>query len=211
MYRGLSFALLGLALAGCSKPTPAGPAANAFDPAIADALADPILVDPQLSGTANIDALRPADRPFSTAIPTGVPDATDAAPLTAQLQSAAADKDAQRSAGFAGCDLAVRYGMGWATRLPQGLALPSGAQVIEAAGSNAGACRLRIISVAVTGTAADALGAWRSAAVRAGYAVAFSGGETLLARRARDGAMLSVSAQPRTGGVTVDVMVNRGS
>src|SRR3546814_2997736 len=53
----------------CSSDLRDSTGAPTLDPALADALADPILVDPDLGQQANGDALRPPDRPPSGGLP----------------------------------------------------------------------------------------------------------------------------------------------
>src|SRR3546814_18626493 len=53
----------------CSSDLRDSTGAPTLDPALADALADPILVDPDLGQQANGDALRPPARPPSGGLP----------------------------------------------------------------------------------------------------------------------------------------------
>ena len=54
--------------------------ANVRDPALASALHDQIMVDPNLAGQSNRDALRPPSQPYAAPVPTaeGSPIKTDA-------------------------------------------------------------------------------------------------------------------------------------
>ena len=185
------------AIAACSGDAPPQPVTNTVDPAIADALADPILVDPQLAHQANADAVQPADQPFSAPIPLGVPSAPDRATLGTLAKAAA---------GSNGCGASVQYSMIWAARLPQALALPAAAQVVEAAGSDTSGCRLRIVRYAIAATPTDTLGWWRSATTRAGYTILPTSDGALAARRTRDSATLGVSAYKDS----VDVLIKGG-
>ena len=86
LFRSVCAASLLLALAACNKKDGDGDLAaldaqltnNAADPAMKGALNDPILVDPQLVGQANRDAVRPADKPATGAVPVMSGDAAKA-------------------------------------------------------------------------------------------------------------------------------------
>mgnify|MGYP003340991438 CR=1 FL=1 len=65
---------LPLALAGCGSHGSLGDVSetesgNAADPALASALQDQIMVDPQLGRQANGDAVRPPSQPYSGGVP----------------------------------------------------------------------------------------------------------------------------------------------
>ncbi|RYD87595.1 MAG: hypothetical protein EOP61_35270, partial [Sphingomonadales bacterium] len=65
--------LLPLALAGCGGSNGLNDleevSGNAADPALASALQDQIMVDPQLGRQANGDAIRPPGQPYSGGVP----------------------------------------------------------------------------------------------------------------------------------------------
>ena len=74
MSRAPIIAMLALpvALGACGTGAPTADAPDvvpALDPALAAALAEPLMVDPDLGSQANDDALRPPPRPLSGAIP----------------------------------------------------------------------------------------------------------------------------------------------
>ena len=209
--RRSSLALV-LLLAACGMSAPRAVEGNAIDPAVAAALADPLMTDPDLSVQANIDTLRPSDQPFQAPIPLGVP--TGARPDTAPTLGARvkAVSVADRTEAFAGCDLLVNYGQRWADRLPTDLALPDGAQVTEAAGSDTEGCRLRVVSFVLGDSPDAALSRYRDLARRAGYATgeARETGATVLSARRPDGAAFVATIGPGEAGSAIDLMANRG-
>jgi hypothetical protein len=205
-----AFPLLVLAALSACGASPSGKAGgNDVDPAIASALADPLMADPALDRRSNNGALRPADQPFHAMVPPGVPDPLrgDAAPgVLARLRSAMAD-------GYAGCRFDVAYSYGWAARLSPELALPPEAQVAEAAGNDTPKCALRLVAWSASLTPEAVLDIYRRTAKSAGYALLESkqGSATVLtARRARDNAAFVASVTSASGGSAVDLASNRG-
>lgn len=133
-----------------------GQSANATDPAILAALAEPILVDPMLSASANADMVRPPAQPFAAAIPHPAVAAGRLAPLPADTPPPATSGSAARDALTLDALLAalgsaarrcVAPGLDhstiWATRLPEALPLYPDARLSEAAGRDAPGCSLR--------------------------------------------------------------------
>jgi hypothetical protein len=205
-----AFPLLVLAAVSACSASPSGKAGgNDVDPAIAAALADPLMADPALDRRSNNGALRPADQPFQAMVPPGVPDPLrgDAAPgVLARLRPAMAD-------GFAGCRFDVAYSYGWAARVSPELALPSEAQVAEAAGSDAPTCALRLVAWSASPAPDAVLAGYRRLAGPSGYALkeTTQGSATIMtARRARDGAAFVAIVTPASGGSVVDLASNRG-
>ena len=160
--------------------------ASGGDPMARAALADPIMSDPMLTTRANIDTIRPPAQPYAAPIPAPdiapAPDdapATPDAPAPGDCPECQAFHDsltlaalaARQPRGLVGaCGTALAYGAGWASRLPRDLPMPPDARVIEAAGNDAGGCRLRIARF-VTRQAPDAVVDWYYARARAaGYA-----------------------------------------
>jgi hypothetical protein len=133
-------------LAGCGK-APVAPVPET-DPAIADALADPVMADPGLALSQG--------RTGQVGVPVGV-----APILPPDLPTLGQRIAANRKGAFAGCGDRLVYGYGWSAKLPAPLALPGDAKVIEAAGQDAARCNLRIIRYAVAAVPADALRYWQ--------------------------------------------------
>ena len=196
---------MALLVSGCA-PQPTKPApTNAVDPAVTDAIADPILVDPQLAGQADGDVVRPAGAPFGAPVPQGAPMPDMAAsPLASRMIALAHTRR-----DFAACDTAVRYTMAWAARLPADLPLPADAQVIEAIGSDAQHCRLRAVGVVQPGTPPLVLSGWQTLASGAGYVVDSAGAGAIFGHRS-DGAAIAIAVTPVEGGSATDIVVNRG-
>ena len=213
MTRFIAFALC-LFIAGCSKPVATGNAANTLDPAVTAALSDPIMVDPQLDRRSNADALRPADQPYQALIPPGTPDPTRGGAAPTVVARVKDTVIGDRIMAFAGCDMDVRYGIGWANRLPAELVLPEGAQVSEAAGSETARCRVRVVSFSHDADPPAALAFYRDIGRRGGFALAETregDGTVLTAIRARDGAAFMATVTPvGDGDSAIDLMVNRG-
>jgi hypothetical protein len=122
------------------------------DPALTSALEDQILVDPQLANQSNKNAARPTNTPLQAQVPADVDAAVAAANAAAQslapttLGTLAARQSTGTKARFKGCGVDVAYSMAWADRLPADIQIYPQGRVSEAAGSDAGACRLRAVS-----------------------------------------------------------------
>ena len=198
-FRSLSGIVGLLALASCGKGDKEANLAaldaqltnNAVDPAVKGALADPIVVDPQLVGQSNRNAVRPADRPADGALPILPGDAGKAqaeairlaggkllsapAPVagaamasTLTLGAVAREQATQRGTN-AGCVKKLGYGMEWAQRLPEPFALFPGAQLTEAAGADADGCTLRAASFITPAPRQGVMDYYYTLARRAGY------------------------------------------
>lgn len=204
------FLPISLLLAACGTAPAPDARKDAVDPAITAALADPIMADPQLDRRANRDVLRPDDDPFRAIIPPGSPQVmrpTGTVTLANRMETAMKNS----GSGFAGCT-PVRYSYRWAADLPKELALPSEARVAEAAGSDAAACRLRLIAFASTQTPEAVLNRYREVARSNGYRQsqsAVDGVTTIMAQR-DDGAVFVGSVSAGDGGSVVDLATNRG-
>lgn len=167
------------------------------DPAVADALADPIMADPQLALQQGQGA--------QIGVPVGaMPDMGQAMPTLGQVAKVIVKQPA-----FAGCDIRIRYSYAWMARLPAGLALPAGSQVSEAAGSDGPRCALRIVRFGMAKSPVDSLDHWRKLGRDGGFAI--KGDDTALTGiRERDGAAFQVTARAAGSGAMIDLAVNRG-
>lgn len=209
MMRPLRQVLLAVALASCGDPRREPMRDDSVDPAIASALADPLMADPHLDRRSNAGALRPADQPYQAMVPQGIPDAlpADALPtLVGRLRPLMAKT-------FAGCDLNVGYSYQWAARLPTDLELPKDGQVFEAAGSDTGSCHLRLVAFTTLTNQQELVGSYQSSAKASGFSVSErrSGSATVITgQRARDGAAFVLSVYPTARGSSVDLVSNRG-
>ena len=204
------------------------------DPALMSALRDQIMVDPNLDGQANADSIRPADQPYAQPVPAeGV--AANSTPVDdGELRSAPEPKAgatcrdcsvaresmtlgalAQRQAGNAGgCAADLDYSARWATRLPEAIPLYPRARVREAAGSDKGECRLRVVSFSAPMPMQHMIDWYYTRATRAGYTAEHQadGDEHVLGgtRGSDDGAyVLFLSPRP-DGGTDIDLVANNG-
>jgi hypothetical protein len=212
---------------------------NSTDPVLTSALEDQIMVDPALTGQANTHAVRAADKPAQTPIPTeatGGPAPSSATPLGqrvaeqtakpapgASYPSAAAAASVPASTGgsaksakasFNGCGMDVSYSMAWSARMPSDLPLYPQAKVAEAAGSDSGACRLRAVTFSTAAAPRNLVDYYLSTARKAGYQAEYTteGGEQMVAGHRGDGAAFYVILTPRqSGGTMADMVANRGA
>lgn len=164
--------------------------ANGADPALTSALEDQILVDPNLVQQANPNSARRPETPVQAQYPAG---------------------SAQNAAARIGADL--QYGPEWAQRLPAEFAMYPGARLTEAAGSNADARRLRVVTFRTADPHERVIAYYRAAVTRAGY-------DAEQQRRGADHVLGGVNAQtdgayylivtPTNAGSDVALIVNNG-
>ena len=178
-----------LALSACGIATPET-AVNETDPAITDALSDPIMADPRLE-------LQHGGG--SVSIPAGV----EAGAQTQTLGQVAAPR--LRDAAFKGCEPKIDYAFAWMAQLPTDLALPDAAKVSEAAGSNAAACKLRIVRYAIDRPVAEVEAFYR----KQGFLISGSDG-SISGIRAKDGTAFTAAIKATKSGAGVDFVTNRG-
>ena len=181
--------VLFLLLSACGTAAPEA-TVNETDPAITDALADPIMADPRL-------ALQ--DRGGAIGVPTGIGGGTHALTL-GQIATARV-----RETPFAGCDPKIDYAFAWMARLPADLPLPASTTVSEAAGSNAKACALRIVRYSVSRPVSEIDAFYR----KKGFEISASE-SAISGVRAEDGTAYWVSIGATKNGATVDFVTNRG-
>lgn len=233
--------ILALVLAGCSGSAPApqneAEVPNVADPAITAALQQAIMVDPQLGRQANGQAIRPPAQPATGGVPDDAVATNNGRVDSAGLRHAPPPSApgggcprcaaARRSVTLGGlaakqpdprtrdCAAGLRYSADWAARLPADLPLYPRARVVEAAGSTAGGCRLRVVSFSAPEPLQTMLDWYYTRALAAGYDAEHQaeGGEHVLGgTRARDGGayVLFLRAR-RDGGTDVDLVANNGS
>lgn len=242
--RSVSVIALALALAACGKgDKDANLAAldaqltnNMADPALKGALADPIVVDPQLVGQSNRNAVRSGDRPASGAVPVLAGDAGKAqaqaikqaggkllsspAPTQGDAMAstvtlgAVAREQAGQSGGNANCSKMLVYGMEWAQRLPDPFTLYPGAQLTEAAGAERDGCSLRAASFVTAVPREGVMDYYYTLARRAGYDgehKILGGDHVLGGTRASDGSAYFILFTDAPGGRTgVDIIADNG-
>jgi hypothetical protein len=206
---------------------------NAVDPALKGALGDQIVVDPNLTGQSNRNAVRPADKPANGALPVLTGDAKKAA---AEAQRLAGGKLLSTPAPVAGkpmdratlgalareqgyrtgvdCKAKLAYGTQWATRMPEPFGMYPGAQLMEAAGAQANGCTLRAASFVTSVPKQGVLNYYYTQARRAGYDgehQLLEGDHVLGGTRANDKAAYLVMVRDAPGGKTsVDILADGG-
>lgn len=183
--------LLALAAAGCGDGRNDARRAPT-DPAVSAALADPIMVDPDLAsqnrGNAALSGGGPADGSLPPEIST--PEAIAAAKADAarlvggpmQAAPAAARTGASPKPALTAADMAenvpgvgascpdkVDYTMAWAARMPAPFPVYPRGHVNEAAGTDKNGCHLRVVNFVTPVTPADVMNFYYTRARRAGF------------------------------------------
>jgi len=239
-FRSVGMMALVLALAACGKGDKEASLAsldaqltdNATDPALKGALADPIVVDPQLVGQSNRNAVRTADKPANGAVPVlpgdagavqaeavklaggkllSAPAATQGEALASTVTLGAVARD---GAGKGNCAKKLNYGMEWAQRLPEPFTLYPGAQLTEAAGAQADGCTLRAASFVTPAPRQGVMDYYYTLARRAGYDgehKVMGGDHVLGGTRGADGSAYFILFTDAPGGKTsVDIIADNG-
>lgn len=221
-----------LPLAACDGARQPEAGDTGEDPAIAAALADPIMVDPQMagdqgaalsanSGAINIPpdlktpeavaaALEDAARIAGGALATAPPPAKGPAAGPAALTAA---QVASRSGIVAeNCAAGIRYSNVWAAKMPAELPVfPRGA-VQEAAGSDAGGCALRVVHFLTPVATGDVMNFYYTMARRAGFTIEYrlDGTDYVMAGR-KAGRAWTAFARARDDGLTEVDLVTSGA
>jgi hypothetical protein len=214
-------------LAALDRELAANTSQPARDPALTASLRDQIMVDPQLTQSSNANAIRPPSRPDTGATPPVDVAALPDTPAPAGLERAPAPSgdcpecDAKATqltlgalaeARTGDCGARVRYSAAWANRLPAAVPLYPDARVVEAAGTDEGACALRVVSFR-SGAPVDRLadfywtrarGAGFTAEHKAKGALHLVGGT-----RGTDAYLAYLTARP-DGGTDVDLVARGG-
>lgn len=188
----ISLAPLAL-LAACGEKSPEEIEAEALDPAVDQALSDPLMTDPDmagrneagaaLSGTGNaaIPAIDRSPRAVEAARAraaelVGGADALKPAPAARQLAAdapaSAAMVAAARAAvspGGGNCAEKVSYTTTWAAKLPPEFPVYPRANTVEAAGTDEGACALRVVTFRTPVALDDVLAFYNTRALAGGY------------------------------------------
>lgn len=218
-------------LAACGqaeKPTPP----DAGDPAIIAALSNQVLVDPDLSRSNRAGAALNANGAPSAELPpmeSGVDAAANARAAAdkvvggaMQIAPAAEDDgktiaDAATPAQLAiqagprprACAGALQYSALWAAKLPNGLEVYPHGHTVDAAGSDANACLLRIVTYRVAVAPKDVMDWYFTRARSVGFATqnGLSGGVAHMSGTRGAGAGFAVQARPTPDNLTeVDVV-----
>ncbi len=173
---------------------------NLTDPAMNDALSDQILVDPELAGQANSNALRGAREGANGAMPAGTPSGSAEAGRAAALAQIGKGKmmsapkprqmtsddecsgcggDAQpmtlgaKAEAQGSCNAQVSYDMGWAERMPAAFPVFPRANLKEAAGVDGGKCDLRVVSFTTPVDMKSVVNFYYTKAKRSGYSAEY--------------------------------------
>lgn len=194
-------ALILLVVAACSGADRATMPDNQTDPAIAEALAGPLMSDMQMGGAASPDALRPGEQPATLPVPLDARIDTAGAPTLGQVSTRVTSSDA----AFAGCSALVSYSAMRSLKLPAPLALPKDARLVEAGGSDRPGCSLGVVRFALPGAPASTRARYETAAKREGFAVTTTG-NTVTGVRARDGMAFRIETALSKDGTRVDLV-----
>jgi hypothetical protein len=240
MHKSLLLLCLPLVIAGCKSQEETlndAQVANAADPALASALQDQIMVDPQLGKQANSDAIRPPSQPYSGGVPSdtvaantdrvdlaGLMKAPDPVAAGKSCPQCAAARDSVTLGGLAarqkngrtkGCASQIQYSAAWAQRLPADLPLFPQARVTEAAGTQGGSCALRVVSFSSPQPVQTMLDWYYTKATRAGYSSEhqIDGKQHVLGgtRDRDDGAYVLYMTARGDGGTDIDLVANNGT
>ena len=210
------------------------------DPAMNAALNDRILVDPDLTGSANVNTVKAAEKPLSGAIPADggyEGDASIEALNGAKLMHApkptvvaeedcngcganrgktlgalAADQGVTRGKGT--CDAKLQYGAGWANRMPAEFPVYPRGRVKEAGGVDGGICDIRVATFTTSAAMQNVVDYYYTRARKSGFTAEYqvrAGEHALGGTRDNDGGAYFITFNPQSGGGTsVDIVANNG-
>lgn len=221
----LSLALL---LAGCggaaeTADTPDG------DAALDGALGDQIMVDPALdnqnpsragmAGGGAAAAEIPPEQRSPEAIAAAIAEATKlaggairSAPAAKTAPASAEAVTAGQRAGKAGaCAGKVEYSAVWAARLPDPLAVYPRGHVQEAAGTDDGGCRLRVVNFVTPVAMTDVIDYYYTRLRAAGFAAEYTTeGKDAVLGGSKGGAVYTLYVRARDDGLTEADLISNG-
>lgn len=209
------------------------------DPAMNTALDDRILVDPDLTDSANVNTVKAADKPLNGELPSAdgavlasaeeldgaallhAPKPTIAGPEDCQncgdnrgatLGARAAEQGVTRGKGT--CDAKLQYGAGWANRMPTEFPVYPRGAVREAGGVDGGICDIRVASFTTNAKMKDVIDYYYTRARRSGFSAEYqirNGEHVLGGTRDHDGGAYFITFNPGPGGCTiVEIVANNG-
>jgi hypothetical protein len=210
------------------------------DPEANLALNDRILVDPDLTDSANVNTVKVADKPLSGAVPADSGydndasiEALDGAKLmrapkasvvaaedcttcgekrAVTLGALAADQGVTRGKGT--CDAKLQYGAGWALRMPPEFPVYPRGRVKEAGGVDGGICDIRVASFTTAANMQSVIDYYYTRARKSGYNAEHqlrAGEHVLGGTRDNDGGAYFITFNANPGGGTsVDIVANNG-
>lgn len=208
---------------------------DAVDPALKGALAGQIVVDPNLTSQSNRNAVRPADRPASAALPVLKGDAAQALAQSVKLAGgkllatpapakgeamestttlAALAREQSQPGGNVYCRKNLVYGMQWASRLPDPFTVYPGAQLMEAAGADKDGCTLRAATFVTPVPRQSVMDFYYTQARRSGFEAEHRilGGDHVLGGTRKDdgGAFMLLFTEAPGGKTSVDIIADNG-
>jgi hypothetical protein len=155
--------------------------------------------------------------PAATSVPPKPAAVEAAAPVRAPAAAAPIPSTSGRGdlaqAQFNGCGLAVSYSLAWSARLTSEVPLYPQSRVAEAAGSDAGACRLRAVTFATNAAPRNLIDFYLGVGRKAGFQTDYTtrNGEQMVSGSRGDGAAFYVILTPQaSGGTMADLVSNRG-
>jgi hypothetical protein len=210
------------------------------DPAFNAALYNRILVDPDLTDSANMNTVKVAEKPLSGAIPpdTGydndasiaaldgatlirapkptvvaVEDCTNCGSQRAvTLGGLAADQGVARGKGT--CTAKLQYGAGWAGRMPPEFPVYPRGRVKEAGGVDGDICDIRVVTFTTSASMQNVVDYYYTRARKSGYDAEYlirAGEHVLGGTRDNDGGAYFITFNRHPGGGTsVDIVANNG-
>lgn len=227
---------LALALGACGGASEPAAKNAESDPALTSALADQIMVDPDLasqnrgnaalSGGGPADGSLPPEQTSPEAIAAAKADAVrlvggqlqiapsangSAAGQAAQLTTAA--DVASNVAGIgAACPDKVEYSMAWAAKMPAAFPVYPRGHVNEAAGTDKDGCRLRVVNFVTPVAPADVMNFYYTRARSSGFSAERTreGGDDVLGGSKGTAAYLVYARQLPNGLTEVDLGANGG-
>lgn len=202
------------------------------DPAMNAALDDRILVDPDMTDSANVNVVKTADKPLSGALPPDngyegaiasgeeldavkmlrAPKPTVVAAQDCQncgenrgvtLGALAAEAGVTRGKGT--CDAKLQYGAAWASRMPFEFPVYPKSRVKEAGGVEGGICDIRVASFTTSAARQDVVDYYYTRAKRSGFTADYElrAGEHILGgTRDNDGGAYAITFTALSGGGT---------
>lgn len=223
------------ALAGCGSSGEAGQAGET-DPATDQALNDQIMVNPDLAnqneGNAALTGGTDQSLPPENMTPEAIQDAQNKAfalvggsegmtklpapkqygatvPETAALTAAA---KAALTPGGSNCAEKVEYSAAWAAKLPTIFPIYPRGTTKEAAGTDAGACSLRVVSFLTPVPLKDVMAFYHSRAVTGGYGSEYStsAGDNIVSGT-KGKASFVVYGRRQSNGVTAVELITSGN
>lgn len=189
------------------------------DPLMAAALADQIMIDPdmidrntanQLASFAEADGSLPLPDAGPEAAAFARAEAIDLVGGSSALQAVPdpASGDVPRDPALARCLGTAQPGFRWAAKMPQTFPVYPRGAVLAAAGSDTGGCAVRAISFATAVSVDDVLAFYVTRALAAGYSVQHltSAGDNVLNGRGPSGKLLVVTRGGDNGLTSVDLV-----